>query len=317
MTDPDDVPNKPAASLLPMNAAPDAARLLQMRDLCEAFASDAASRHAARLAGKPFGAVSGFAALNDRLGGAFASGVNVLHGSPGVGKTAFALQVAALCGCPALFVTCEISPLELLRRHTARVTNTDIGKFKNGEIPGHTVLDMARRAAATAPMLALLDATQQPVSCEDIEQAAAATRSHAPDNPYFLIVLDSLHTWADRLGADAPGVDEYARLNMGIAALQNMTARMDCPLLAIVERNRESMKAGGQSAGAGTRKIEYGAEVVLELHADTESGKPKPPDENGEIGLTLVISKNRNGMTGRPVPFRFYGKTQRYQEEGF
>jgi len=68
-----------------------------------------------------------------------------MHGQPGTGKTAFALQVAAQCGFPCLYVTCEMAPLELLRRHTARVTRTYLNRFKSGELSPRESLELARR----------------------------------------------------------------------------------------------------------------------------------------------------------------------------
>ncbi|HZU78107.1 MAG TPA: DnaB-like helicase C-terminal domain-containing protein, partial [Dehalococcoidia bacterium] len=99
-------------------------QLVRLGGLLCAWEAEAAAAHAARVAGRPRGAVTGLRTLDRELGGALAVGLHVLHAAPGIGKTSFALQAAASCGCPALFVTCEMSPLELFRRHTARVTNT-------------------------------------------------------------------------------------------------------------------------------------------------------------------------------------------------
>src|SRR5918996_1264990 len=81
--------------------------------------------------------------LDDVLGGALQPGVHVVHASPGAGKTALALQIAATCGFPALFVTCEMAPLELLRRITARVTETLLGRLKSGEYDPTRVVKLA------------------------------------------------------------------------------------------------------------------------------------------------------------------------------
>src|SRR4051794_21962781 len=89
---------------LPDDPTP-APRLLRLRDLAVDLAADAEARHAARAAGTPLGPVTSLPRLDDRLGAALPPGLHSLHGQPGVGKTAFLLQVAAQCGCPALFVT--------------------------------------------------------------------------------------------------------------------------------------------------------------------------------------------------------------------
>ena len=76
------------------------------------------------------------------------------------------------------------------------------------------------------------------------------------------MVVDSLHSWADSLGAEAT---EYDRLNAAMEALGRLARTLSCAVLVTLERNRAAMKGGGLNAGAGTRKIEYGAEVVLDL----------------------------------------------------
>src|SRR5918997_1542382 len=113
---------------------PSIPRLLRLGDLLSDLAADASAAHDAYTSGTPRGPVTGLRTLDRELGGALAAGTHVLHPEPGAGKTALALQVAATCGFPALFVSCEMSALELLRRHTARVTSTYLGRLKSGEL---------------------------------------------------------------------------------------------------------------------------------------------------------------------------------------
>jgi replicative DNA helicase len=288
--------------------------LLRLGALLDSLIVDADARHEARLNGRPFGPVTGLPQLDEQLTGALAPGLHILHGSPGVGKTAFALQAAAQCGCACLYVTCEMSPLELLRRHTARVTGTYLGRLKTGELSGAQVRSLAIRAAGEAPLLAILDATEVCAPPAHVLTAAEVTRNGAsvPGEsrpPHLLIIIDSLHSWADAFATGEVG--EYDRLNEALAALRALSKRLDCPILAIAERNRAGMKAGGQSAGAGSRKIEYGAETVLELQMDDMVA----PDANGAVTVELKISKNRNGAAGRPIELRFHGALQRYTEQ--
>jgi replicative DNA helicase len=276
---------------------------LTLGSLVDALFADAEKRRAALLDKRPLGPVSGLKSLDEALGRAFAPGLHVVHGSPGVGKTAFALQIGSSCLFPCLFVTCEMTPIELLRRHTARVTGTFLGKLKTGEISGEEVRSLALRAAAAAPYLGLMDATEHPAPPAHIWEVAGALRDrdNAPD---LLVIVDSLHSWAD--GMSSGGETEYDRLNEALAALRTLAKRLNCPVLAIAERNRGSMKSGGQSAGAGTRKIEYGAETVIELDLTK--------DDPTEKEVSLTISKNRNGSAGQTIPLMFNGALQRYQE---
>ena len=138
------------SSCEPAELAPDTPRLYPLGDLLEAWVADAEAAFAARLAGTPRGPLTGVARLDSALGGFLAPGLHILHGEPGTGKTAFALQVAASCGSPALFVTTEMGPLELLRRITARVTNTYLGRLKSGELTAAASLELEHRARPAA-----------------------------------------------------------------------------------------------------------------------------------------------------------------------
>jgi replicative DNA helicase len=214
------------------------------------------------------------------------------------------LQVAASCGCPALYVTAEMAPLELLRRITARITNTYLGKFKTGELHPKEAARLVRQAAKAAPDMAIMDATQGYASPADILSAAEATRTLAPTG-HLLIVVDSVHSWAE----GAPGGEEYDRLNAHLAALRKLAARLSCPILTVAERNRAN-SSGGLSAAAGSRKFEYGGESVFDLASKEDS----TDDANGERPITLKLAKNRHGTPGKRIELRFHGALQSFRE---
>lgn len=270
-----------------------------------AWSADAVAAHAAQTTGQPRGPGTGLGKLDAEVGGYLAPGLHILHGSPGVGKTAFCLQVAAECACPALFVSCEMGPLELFRRVTARVTKTFLGRLKSGELPPEESLALARRAALAAPRLALADATRAFAAPSWLREAALAVRG---DAPHLLVVLDSVHSWAE--SAAEKGLSEYELLNAALAALRQLAAALEGPVLAVAERNRATMKTGGLSAGAGTRKIEYGAESVLDLSSDPAA----PPDVKGEVPVTVKLVKNRHGALGKAISLRWHGALQTFRE---
>src|SRR5262249_52269078 len=156
---------------------------------------------------------------------------------------------------PALVVSLEMAALELFRRIVARTTGTYLGRLKTGEIPPAKSAELARRAVAAAPDLALVDATQLFPTADWLQQAAEATRG---DRDHLLIVVDSAHSWADAMPGAA---HEYDRLNAAIAALRTLALTLGWPILATCERNRANMESGGTNASAGTRKFEYAAET--------------------------------------------------------
>lgn len=281
--------------------------ITRLGDLLSEWEEDATAAHLAHKNGTPRGPVTGLPKLDRDISGALQPGMHIIHGQPGAGKTAFVLQIAGMCGCPCLYVTCEMGTLELFRRITARVTGTFLGKLKSGELMPSQSVAYARQAAAACPQLVLLDATRAYASPSYIYDVATLTRG---DARHLLIIVDSIHSWAEGAYADLGGATEYESLNMGLSALRGLSQRLGCSVLGVAERNRASMKGGGLSAGAGTRKLEYGCETLFDLSRKDDD----KPDANGEFAVTLRIEKNRNGTPGRKHELMFDGAQQKFRE---
>jgi replicative DNA helicase len=227
-------------------------------------------------------------------------------GGSGVGKTALALQIASECECPSLYLTCEMTALELLRRSAARVTRTYLGKFKDGTLTGAIVKEKARKAAEGSPDLAIADATKALASDQWIHTVAKA---HKAGSPHYLVVIDSLHSWAEGI---TTGQQDYELISAACRSLRILAANLECPVIAIAEKNRASMGKSTSkevvSAGAGSRKIEYGSESVIHLEA-------KAFDKaTGETPIKLMFAKNRNGAAGEDIDLIFEGGFQNYRE---
>ena len=298
-------PARPLALVPRETEPPERPQLCRFADLLGAWDADARAAHESRVNGTPRGPITGLPALDRELGGCFSPGVHVIHGQPGAGKSAFALQVAAKCACPCLYLTCEMAPLELLRRLTARATGTFLGRLKSGELKPADSLDLARHGAASAPDLALIDGTRAYAAPTYLRECAHIVRG---EHKHLMIIVDSLHSWAE--SAPATGATEYDTLNIALLSLKRLASELGCPILAIAERNRGSMQGGGLSAGAGSRKIEYGAETVLDL----ERGEAAREDMAGEVEIKAKLCKNRHGAAGKSVALKFHGALQRFQE---
>lgn len=287
----------------PANLQPELPRLCRFSSVVASVVSQAAAVHEARRTGQPLGPDTGFKSIDRELGGAFAPGVHMLQGNTGTGKTAWVLQLATRQR--ALMVTCEMSPEELLRRHAANVTSTYLGRFKSGEMPPEQVEKLILQAVAAAPDFALVDATRAYASPLYLREVAEEIRG---DATHMLIVVDSLHSWVE--SSNIQGAGEYEMLNAGLAALRTLAHTLSCPILVISELNRAGMKDPGANSGAGTRRIEYGAETVINLIRKEDTKE----DGAGEVDVTLKFSKNRHGASGRTVALKFHGALQRFRE---
>jgi replicative DNA helicase len=286
----------------PQSVAP----LLRFSDALGELRADADANHAAKTSGQLRGPITGLPRLDKEISHALAPGLHGVYGNAGAGKTALAMQIAATCGFPALYVTCEMAPSELLRRHTARATQTFLGRLKSGEMTGAEVESLAKRALEMAPGFCLLDATRAPAPPIHISVSALLAKGEAK---HVLIVIDSLQSWAETVAPDGTG-SEYETLNTGLLTLRNLAHTLRAPILFISERNRKSMESGGLNAGAGSRKIEYGAETVFDLDRNMEA----QPNGAGEYEITLRLAKNRHGTVGVPIPLLFNGALQQFRE---
>lgn len=284
-----------------------------LSDLIDDFLVDTKAAAEARASGHPRGPVTGLHRVDEMLGGYLATGVHILQAAPGAGKTAFALQMAARAGCPALFVSAEMGRLELFRRLIARETGTFLSRLKTGELG---IKEAARLALVTAeklPHLAIMDATYGFAAPELISDAANALRARA-EGEHVLVLIDSLQVWARSVRGDFAGVQpatEYDLVNAALGGAKRVADLLPCPVVLISQRNRQGQKDGGLHSAKGSGDVEYIAETVIELNRERD----ERPDPAGEVRVTLALHKNRHGVPGATVPLRFCGRVQDFREE--
>jgi replicative DNA helicase len=281
-------------------------RLWLLAQLVAEAVNDATDAHEARKSGQPRGPLTGLKRLDREIGGSLPkNALTMILGNTGAGKTAFAGQIAADCRCPAVYLTTEMAPVELLRRHTARESNQFLGRLKSGEMTPGEVERLITEAARKLTHLSLVDGTTAYASVSYLREVMEAAKG---DAKHAVLVIDSLNTWARGSGS---GASEYDALNEHLTALIRLAKQARCSIVVICEQNRAAIKAGAEgnpNAGAGTRFIEYSADLILDLDAK------KPEDGAGERAVALTISKNRNGAAGKPLALEFNGALQRFRE---
>lgn len=263
-------------------------------------------RYEAHTAGRPLGPnLSSFPTLQSELGGALYPGLHILHGQPGCGKTALALQIAATCQCPALYVTAEMSKRELIVRLMAQVNDIYLGRFRTGEYDPDQLRKFRQNVSSTSPDLFIADAT-----CRDFAAEATWIRNMIPvvrgENEHVLLVIDSVHDWARRI--DENTLSEYECLNLSLDALVELGEQLNLPIIGIAQRNRAAMASGGLSAARGTSGFEYKAWSIWDLASDDDSSDPTSRT------ITLTLSKNRYGSPNRQIPLGFNGPLMTFWE---
>ncbi len=282
-------------------------RFIRPADLLEDGLAVATLRHQSLTTGKALGpAVPCSPKLSRAMGGHFWNGLTILHGPPGSAKTALANQLAAEAECPALIVTCEMDPLELLERHAARATQTFVSKFWTGQLAPSEWLTLMRRTVKTMPQLAFLDGTCAPITLKTLRAAAEATRGASP---HLLIVIDSMHAWLRGSGV-LGNATEYDAIGQGLESLRSMAKELSCAVLVIAEQNRASMGSDRQEAARGSGVFEYLAICVISLTREPDA----QPDDDGEIPITATVPKTRHGQAGARIDLRFAGRFMGFRE---
>jgi archaellum biogenesis ATPase FlaH len=253
-----------------------------------------------------------FGGLNKLMDG-LQAGLYCLHGQPGTGKSAFALQVAAQIDAPALYVSAEMSAKELIRRMAARITRTPRRKLMSGTLDPVEEMELLRRTMEVVGKIRIVDAASEPADVPFIVEQVREMREQDPDKHMF-VIIDSLHSWVGGIAADEADVTEYEAIGDGIRALRSLSDKYNIPVLFLAERNRMSMKEGGLSAVAGSRAAEYRSDVVMSLDwvVDPDDKADHSSDPVREVRLS--VHKNRFGPAGSILGFLFAGDTQSFSE---
>jgi replicative DNA helicase len=283
--------------------------LLAFSDFEDQLIQDLADRADAFAAGRPRGPSSGFSSLDDYLDGCMEPGVFTLHGQPGSGKTSLAAQIAADCGFPSLYVTCEIDPLELVRRQVARITGRNRRGLFNGHNPVTDDMELFYRVREKLRGFHILDARREPARPEVISSSMMIVKGTAP---HGFCVIDSLHSWAGPLANGETPEAEYIGKAMNSA--RTIAVDRGVPVMLLSERNRASMSQGGMSAGAGSRKIEYQSDVLMELAFPNDDRDGIKSMASGTQRLELRVLKNRFGPPHGVVALNFMGQTMSFRE---
>jgi replicative DNA helicase len=240
------------------------------------------------------GVPTGYVDLDERLFGLQPSSLVIVGARPAMGKTAFALGMAAHAaiesGTPTLVFSLEMSSDEITNRLLVSEARVDASRMRNGRLHES---DWPKISQAVARL------NEAPLYIDDnpnttvMEIRAKARRLKARLGGLGLIVVDYLQLMSGagsenrqlEVSAISRGLKILAReLQVPVVALSQLSRRLE-------ERSdKRPVLADLRESGS----LEQDADVVLFLYRD-EMYNP----ESTEHGTTEVnIAKHRNGPTG-------------------
>ncbi len=279
---------------------------------------DAAARRAQReeTGEAVFGLRTGIPRLDQLLCG-LNRGLYLLAGSPGVGKTSLAMQIALHVAreTPVVFVTFENSAASLVLKTlcaSAAIKTIDVSRGFVDPAPLSTAADELAEALGRLQLVEG-DGSFTVGRLRALVRRALEQRG---DEGSCLVVIDYLQLWSKVSQELRTLSDARAKVDALGGELIALARRLDSPVLALSSQSR----AGGNYGRGGGRAsldslkesgdLEYSADVALFLTPEeddqAEQGQPVR-------ALELAIKKNRHGPVG-VVPMTFMADRGSFRE---
>jgi len=241
------------------------------------------------------GVPTGYTDLDERLAGLQPSNLVIVGARPSMGKTSFALGIAAHAALeaqtPVLFFSLEMSHLELTQRLLCAEARVDATRMRNGRLheSDWPKISHAVGRLAEAPMF-IDDNPHLTV----MEIRAKARRLKSSVGGLGLIIIDYLQLMTGRHNAENRQV-EVSEMSRGLKILAR---ELEVPVVALSQLSRNlEMRADKRPQLADLREsgsLEQDSDVVMFIYRE-ELYNPETPDRGT---AEIIVSKHRNGPTG-------------------
>lgn len=246
------------------------------------------------------GVPSGFKELDNLTTGFQKSDLIVVGGRPGMGKTAFSLNVAQHVGVelkePVAVFSLEMSKEQLAFRMLCSEAKVDSNKIRRGFINKR---DDWHKLTSAASKLA-----ESPIFIDDtsgisvLEMRAKARRLKA-EHGLSMVIVDYLQLMKGR-GKFERREQEISEISRSLKALAK---ELRLPVIALSQLNRGVETRGGnknptladlRESGA----IEQDADVIIFIYRDEASNKDAS-DKGKAVKAVIDVAKQRNGPTDK------------------
>ena len=231
---------------------------------------------------------TGYSDLDKIIEGLHEQELTIIAARPGVGKTAFALQMAehiAKKGKYTYFASLEMSEKQLGNRMIARRADIDSHVLRMGWLTEENFAAIGKAAGEISSIKMCIDSKVSTI--QDIETKANELKQN---KNLGLIVIDYLQLLKSK--------NKFTNREQEVAdisrRLKLLTKKLDIPIVALCQLNRETEKrkvpllADLRESGS----LEQDADNVIFLYvADEEKVK------NRIIDVDVIVAKQRNGPT--------------------
>lgn len=249
--------------------------------------------------GQLTGQGTGFSMLDDKTSGLQDSDFIVLAGRPSMGKTSFALNIAASVAVSdnkaALIFSLEMPTSMLVMRLISILGSVNLAKVRSGKLSQSDWLNIRQAGEMLSDTQIYIDDSSDLTPTTIRSRIRRVKRMLGEDIELGLVVVDYIqlmqlvHTNENR-------VNEIAEISR---SLKNIAKEFDLPVLALSQLNRgvesRDNKRPNMSDLRDSGAIEQDADLILFIYRDEVYNKDKVEAK----GLAeIIIGKHRNGPTG-------------------
>ena len=241
------------------------------------------------------GTPSGYGDLDQMLSGLQDEALIIVGARPAMGKTSFALGIAAHVGIreelPTVVFSLEMSQLELCQRILCSEARVDATTIRNGQLTSDDWTKINRGVGKLGEAHIWIDDNP---NTSVMEIRAKARRLKSRVGKLGVVIVDYIQLMTGRSSAESRQV-EVAEISRGLKILAR---ELQCPVIGISQLSRglesrqdkRPMLADLRESGS----IEQDADVVLFLYRDEVYNQDSVDGGMAEV----IIAKHRNGPTG-------------------
>ena len=254
---------------------------------------------------------TGIAGLDKALDGGLHAGLTVLGAVSSMGKTSLMLQMAdtlAAAGRNVLFITIEMSRMELIAKSAVRGTRERARSLLDGKLPEEKVRGLISAYRQKTGGRVELWEPEAPLTPAFLDEKVSA----------FCAQHESPVLFLDYLQLVAPartGMTEKQTADAAVAMLKQLARRYDMPVMAASSLNREAYRPGSAEPGLSAFKesgsVEYSADLLLVLKYRTDADRE---NKTAPRHLALTILKNRFGATGESIPLDYEPEKELFRD---
>ena len=256
------------------------------------------------------GVPTGFTQFDHKTSGLQNSDLIIVAARPGMGKTAFALNIArnAALGpdIPVAIFSLEMSREQLSMRMLSSEARLDSTRLRSGFISQDHWLQITEAAGTLSNAPVFIDDSPTLTAME----VRAKARRLKLDKNIGLVIVDYLQLMQGRRSAERRDL-EISEISRSLKALAK---ELNIPVLALSQLNRmleqRSDKRPQLSDLRESGALEQDADVVAFIYRDEVYNKDENNPNRGKA--EIIIAKQRNGPIGT-VPLVFLGSYTRFE----